>query len=81
VEPMTYTDWRCARDDPRGYRGWWTAEYVHVVTDEVLDSLHAHGLRTPSRTPSQSFVVPWGGAVARVGEDDTPLRQRDVTGW
>jgi hypothetical protein len=24
-------------------------------------------------------VVPWGGAVARLGEQDTPLSQRDAT--
>lgn len=26
-----------------------------------------------------SFIVPWGGAVARVGEDATPMTQRDAT--
>jgi FAD/FMN-containing dehydrogenase len=25
------------------------------------------------------FIVPWGGAVARVGEDETPMTQRDAT--
>ena len=36
-------------------------------------------LATPSPGPAQTFIVPWGGAVARVGEDETPLTQRDAT--
>ena len=79
VGPVAYADFQCSIDDPPGYRNWWTAEYLHVVTDEVIDVIHEHSLRTPSPAPAQSFVVPWGGAVARVGEDDTPLTQRDAT--
>jgi FAD/FMN-containing dehydrogenase len=79
VEPMPYADWQCAIDDPPGYRNWWTAEYLHVVSDEAIDVMHAHSLATPSPTPSMSFIVPWGGAVARVGEDDTPMTQRDAS--
>lgn len=79
VGPVPYVDFQCSIDDPPGYRNWWTAEYIHVVTDEAIDAIHAHSLKTPSPGPSQSFVVPWGGAVARVGEDETPLTQRDAT--
>jgi FAD/FMN-containing dehydrogenase len=79
VGPTSYADFQCSIDDPPGYRSWWTAEYLHVVTDEAIDVIHAHALRTPSPTPSQTFIVPWGGAVARVGEDETPLTQRDVS--
>jgi hypothetical protein len=76
---MPYADWQCAIDDPPGYRNWWTAEYLHVVSDEAIDLVHAHSLATPSPTPSMSFIVPWGGAVARVGEDETPYTQRDAS--
>jgi hypothetical protein len=76
---MPYADWQCAIDDPPGYRNWWTAEYLHVVSDEAIDVMHAHSLATPSPTPSMSFIVPWGGAVARVGEDETPYIQRDAS--
>ncbi|MFC5994824.1 FAD-binding oxidoreductase [Pseudonocardia hispaniensis] len=79
VEPMAYADFQCALDDPPGNRIWWTAEYLHVVTDEAIEVIHRHALATPNPTPSQTFIVPWGGAVARVGEDDTPLTQRDAT--
>jgi FAD/FMN-containing dehydrogenase len=79
VGTMGYADFQCSIDDPPGYRNWWTAEYLHVVTDEAIDVIHAHSLRTPSPGPAQSFVVPWGGAVARVSEEQTPMTQRDAT--
>jgi FAD/FMN-containing dehydrogenase len=79
VGPVAYADFQCSIDDPPGYRNWWTAEYLHEVTDEAIDVIHAHALRTPTPAPAQSFIVPWGGAVARVGEDQTPLTQRDAT--
>lgn len=79
VGPVPYADLQCSIDDPPGYRNWWTAEYLHVVTDEAIDVIHAHSLATPTPGPAQSFIVPWGGAVARASEDETPLAQRDAT--
>ena len=79
VGVVPYADFQCSIDDPPGYRNWWTAEYLHVVTDEAIDVIHAHSLQIPTPGPAQSFIVPWGGAVARVGEDDTPLTQRDAS--
>jgi FAD/FMN-containing dehydrogenase len=79
VGPVPYAEFQSSLDDPPGYRNWWTAEYLHVVTDEAIDAIHAHSLQTPSPGPAQSAIVPWGGAVARVGEDETPLTQRDAT--
>lgn len=79
VGVVPYVDFQCSIDDPPGYRNWWTAEYLHVVTDEAIDVIHMHSLKTPSPGPAQSFIVPWGGAVARTGEDDTPMTQRDAT--
>jgi FAD/FMN-containing dehydrogenase len=79
VDVVPYADFQCSIDDPPGYRNWWTAEYLHDVTDQMIDVIHTHGLATPSPGPAQSFIVPWGGAVARVGEDETPLTQRDAS--
>jgi FAD/FMN-containing dehydrogenase len=76
---VPYAEFQCSIDDPPGYRNWWTAEYLHEITDEALETIHRHGLATPSPSPAQAFIVPWGGAVARVGEDETPLTQRDAT--
>ncbi|MGH3812971.1 MAG: FAD-binding oxidoreductase [Pseudonocardiaceae bacterium] len=79
VGTVPYADLQCSIDDPPGYRNWWTAEYLHVVPDEAIDVIHAQAMRTPSPGPAQSFIVPWGGAVGRAGEDATPLTQRDAT--
>ena len=75
---VRYADFQCSIDDPPGYRNWWTAEYLHEITDEALEAIHGHALATPSG-PAQTFIVPWGGAVAKIGEDETPLTQRDAT--
>ncbi len=75
---VQYADFQCSIDDPPGYRNWWTAEYLHEISDEALETIHRHGLATPTG-PSQTLVVPWGCAVAQIGEDETPLSQRDAT--
>jgi FAD/FMN-containing dehydrogenase len=79
VEPVPYVDFQCSIDDPPGLHNWWTAEYLHVISDEAIDVIHAHSLEVPTPTSCQSFIVPWGGAVARLGEDETPMTQRDAT--
>lgn len=76
--PMSYADFQCALDDPPGKRNYWTAEYLADADDEALDVIAAHSARTPAG-PSQTFIVPWGDAVADVGEDETPLAKRDAT--
>lgn len=81
VGPVPYAEFQCSIDDPPGYRNWWTAEYLHVVTDEAIDVIHANALRTPSPAPAQTFIVPWGGAVARVGEDETRSPSATRPGW
>ena len=79
VEPTRYADFQSSIDDPPGYRNWWTAEYLHDISDEAIDVIHRHGLATPSPTPSQTLVVPWGGAVARIDDAETPMQQRDAS--
>jgi FAD/FMN-containing dehydrogenase len=75
---VPYADFQCSIDDPPGFRNWWTAEYLHDVTDEAIDLIHAHAMQTPSPGPAQTFIVPWGGAVGRIDPDATPLQQRDA---
>ena len=52
-------------DDPPGFRNYWTAEHVGALGDEGIDPHRPArgGARPPG--PSQIFIVPWGGAVAR----------------
>ena len=67
---VPYADFQCSIDDPPGFRNWWTAEYLHDVSDEAIDVIHAHAMQMPSPGPSQTFIVPWGGAVGKIGADD-----------
>jgi FAD/FMN-containing dehydrogenase len=76
-EPMAYPDFQCAIDDPPGYRNWWTAEHLVDLPDTAIDAIAARSEQlTPG--PAQLFIVSWGGAVARVGADASPLAGRDA---
>jgi FAD/FMN-containing dehydrogenase len=76
--PVGYADFQCSIDDPPGFRNWWTAEYLHDVTDDAIELIHDHAMQTPSPGPAQTFIVPWGGAVGKIDPDTTPLQQRDA---
>ncbi|MGH8932019.1 MAG: FAD-binding oxidoreductase [Egibacteraceae bacterium] len=47
VGRVPYAEFQCSIDDPPGYRNWWTAEYLRVVSDEAIDAAprHDEGLR------------------------------------
>ena len=64
-------------DDPPGYRNYWTAENVVDLPDEAIDALVRRAVELPPG-PSQLFIVAWGGAVGRVGPDQSPLAGRDA---
>jgi FAD/FMN-containing dehydrogenase len=76
-EPTAYADFQCSIDDPPGYRNYWTAENVADLPDAAIDALAARSMQIPPG-PSQLFIVPWGGAVARAGADHSPLAGRDA---
>jgi FAD/FMN-containing dehydrogenase len=76
-EPTAYPDFQCSIDDPPGYRNYWTAENVVDLPDDAIDALATRSAELPPG-PSQLFIVPWGGAVARVGADTSPLAGRDA---
>jgi FAD/FMN-containing dehydrogenase len=73
--PMPYADFQCMLDDPPGYRNYWTAEQADDLPDELIDALVAHCEAKPAG-PSQLFVVGWGGAVARIGAEHSPIAGR-----
>jgi FAD/FMN-containing dehydrogenase len=74
---MPYADFQCAIDDPPGYRNYWTAEQVGGLPDEAVDAIVEHCRHKPAG-PSQLFLVGWGGALARVGAEHSPLTGRDA---
>jgi FAD/FMN-containing dehydrogenase len=74
---IPYTQLQSMIDDPPGYRNWWTAEYLDELPDAAVDAFCDASELMPTGL-SQSLLVPWGGAVARVGEGDTPMAKRDA---
>lgn len=79
VGPMPYADFQCMIDDPPGMRNYWSADYHDSFPDDALDVFLESGLSKPSPL-SQQLLLPWGGAVARVGDDATPMTKRS-TPW
>lgn len=79
VGPMPYADFQCMIDDPPGMRNYWSADYHDSFGDDALDVFVKYGLSKQSPL-SQQLLLPWGGAVARVAEDATPMTKR-ATPW
>ncbi|MCR1783241.1 FAD-binding oxidoreductase [Nocardioides carbamazepini] len=75
VGPMPYAQLQSMIDDPPGLRQYWSADYHDSFPDAALDVFLDAGARR--RSPlTQHLLLPWGGAVARVDTDSTPLTQR-----
>ncbi|HSP05012.1 MAG TPA: BBE domain-containing protein, partial [Acidimicrobiales bacterium] len=77
VGPMPYSEFQCMIDDPPGLGNYWSADYHDSFPDEALDTFVKYGFERPSPV-SQQILVPWGGAIARVADDATPMTHRDV---
>jgi FAD/FMN-containing dehydrogenase len=75
--PMAYADFQCMIDDPPGYRHYWSADYHDDFPDDAVDVFVKSGAERPSPL-SQQILFPWGGAVARVPEDATPMTNRSA---
>ena len=75
--PTAYPDFQRSLDDPPGYRNYWTAENVADLSDAAIEAIASRSEQIPSG-PSQLFIVPWGGAVARVTAESSPLAGRDA---
>jgi FAD/FMN-containing dehydrogenase len=74
-EPTAYAEFQCSLDDPPGYRNYWTAEPVGDLGDTAIDAIAEQSRKLPAG-PSQLFIVAWGGQVARLGADHSPLAGR-----
>jgi FAD/FMN-containing dehydrogenase len=79
VQPMPYTALQSMLDagGPKGIRGYMKAEFLEELGDELIEKLVVHGAARPGPM-AQILMEPMGGAIARVGEDDTALGRRDV---
>jgi len=79
VQQMPYTALQSMLDDggPKGIRGYFKAEFLEELTDEAVDKLVEHGGKRAGPM-AQLLMEPMGGAISRVGEDETALGRRDV---
>jgi FAD/FMN-containing dehydrogenase len=77
VGPMPYADFQCMIDDPPGNRNYWSAEYLANFDDNAVAAFVKASGEMPISF-SQNLIIPWGGAVARVTADDTPMTNREA---
>jgi FAD/FMN-containing dehydrogenase len=75
--PTSYADFQCSLDDPPGFRNWWTAENLVELPDAAIDAIVSRWETVPE-SPSQLFIAAWGGEIARVARDSSPLAGRDT---
>jgi FAD/FMN-containing dehydrogenase len=78
VGPMPYAEFQCMLDDPPGKNNYWSADYHNAFPDEAIDVFVKYGFERQSPF-TQQILLPWGGAIARVGDDATPMTNRDVS--
>ena len=79
VQPMPYTALQSMLDGggPHGIRGYMKAEFLPELGDEVIEKIVARGGSRPGPMV-QLLMEPMGGAISRVGDDETALGRRDV---
>jgi FAD/FMN-containing dehydrogenase len=81
VQPMPYlvVQRLIEPGNPPGNQQYWKAGFIQELTDDAIDHwvFHASNVVSPF---TASIMLPLGGAVARVGEDETALGFRDA-GW
>ena len=77
VGPMPYVAVQQLLDPPavKGLQNYWTADFFSGLPDDAIDTLVEHATK-PVSPLTQIIVVPGGGAVARVHDDDTAFGQR-----
>lgn len=79
VDAMPYTIMNSLQDAlaPKGRHSYWKSGYLSDLTDEVIAGAAKVAAGVPSPFSLAEFVL-WGGAVARVGKDDTAFGERDA---
>ena len=80
LEPKPYTALQSMFDPfvPHGWHRYWKSVELPPLTDDAIDTLVEHS-SAPTSPKSYTIVFQLGGAVARVGADETAFSQRDAT--
>jgi FAD/FMN-containing dehydrogenase len=78
VDAMPYTFLNMLQDDlaPPGRHSYWKSGYLAELTDDAIAAAAGVAAKVPSPFSLAELVL-FGGAVARVGDDDTAFGQRD----
>jgi hypothetical protein len=77
--PISYVELQAITDasNPPGRRNYWTSDLFAELPDAAIDAFVAAGDAATSPA-SVLILAPWGGAVADVAEDATPLGGRQA---
>lgn len=77
VQPMPYTAVQQLLDEgnPSGMHNYWSGDFLTALPEEAIDALVSHAQPAPSPL-TQIIVLNGGGAISRVGEDETAFGQR-----
>jgi FAD/FMN-containing dehydrogenase len=63
--------------NPPGMQHYWKAGFLQELTDEAIETFVSHAREAPSPLTA-NLMLPLGGAIARVGEDEAVLGNRDA---
>lgn len=75
IAELPYAELQCLLDDPPGYRNYWSAETLDSLPDQALDLFCARAEQMITPSPSQQYLLPQGGAMAREpGDYPVPWR-------
>jgi hypothetical protein len=79
VQPMPYTALQSMLDagGPKGINAYMKAEFMTDLSDDAIEKLCRHGANRAGPM-AQILVEPMGGAIGRMGEDESALGRRDV---
>jgi len=76
VAPVPYADFQSMFDEAPGRRNYWSAEHVAAFDERVVGAfLAASDVVSPL---ASIYMIPWGGAVARATDTETPMATRDA---
>ena len=79
LEPKPYMALQSMFDPlvPHGWHRYWKSVELPPLTDGAIDTLVEHS-SAPTSPKSYTIVFQLGGALARVGQDETAFSQRDA---
>ncbi|MGH3043129.1 MAG: FAD-binding oxidoreductase [Gaiellaceae bacterium] len=79
LEPKPYLALQSMFDPfvPHGWHRYWKSVELPPLTDDAIDTLVEHA-SAPTSPKSYTIVFQLGGALARVGQDETAFSQRDA---